>query len=348
MQEIQKAYEITDAKIKFVSLVDKAANKKAFLITKADGSRAGFNTFGKILKADDENHYVTGIVYEPMVEDAQGNFMTADEIVKAAYWFARHGNQVDLQHSFKPLENVSVVESWVAKADFSLNGEDVREGTWLMTMEIQDPDIWHAVQSGQISGFSMGGIGNYSEEDVELTKSKSTVRKEDGLNIERLNEIYEEIGEFLAGCTAPVAEACKDEDEMEKASTPDPEKKEDEQAQGNDQPSGPPATESDSAGSESDSSADSNESEDDPDQEKKRSGISKQMISEMIRKAVEDAVAPLEQEQNELQQQEELKAFIREEVANAIREYTQPKGSSKQLDGVEKSTSKPHYLTGLL
>ena len=33
MSKIEKAYAITDAKISFVSLVDKAANKKQFLIT---------------------------------------------------------------------------------------------------------------------------------------------------------------------------------------------------------------------------------------------------------------------------------------------------------------------------
>ena len=35
MPKIAKAYAITDAKISFVSLVDKAANKKQFLITKS-------------------------------------------------------------------------------------------------------------------------------------------------------------------------------------------------------------------------------------------------------------------------------------------------------------------------
>lgn len=352
MNEIQKAYEITDAKIQFVSLVDKAANKKAFLIAKADGSKAGLDTFGRILKADDENHYVTGIVYEPMVEDSQGNYMTEAEIVKAAYWFARHGNQVDLQHSFKPLDSVAVVESWVAKADFSLNGEDISQGTWLMTMEIQDPDIWNAVQSGQISGFSMGGIGTYSEEDTELTKNKRAVRKEDGLqgkDIERLVEIYEEIGEFLAGYRAPVAEACRDDDEVEKEKIPNPKKEDDEQAQTSDEPSGPPASEQSSAESGSETSPDDDSGKDDPDQEKKRSGISKQMVSDMIRKAVKTAMAPIEQEREELQQQEVLKEFIRQEVANVIKEYTQPKGNSKQLDPVEKQDSQPrHYLADIL
>jgi hypothetical protein len=38
MPKITKAYAITNAKISFVSLVDKAANKKQFLITKSDDS----------------------------------------------------------------------------------------------------------------------------------------------------------------------------------------------------------------------------------------------------------------------------------------------------------------------
>ena len=49
---IEKAIAISDAKIQFVSLVDKAANKRHFLITKADDGQARFATIGKILKVD--------------------------------------------------------------------------------------------------------------------------------------------------------------------------------------------------------------------------------------------------------------------------------------------------------
>lgn len=165
---VSKAYEITDAKIKFVSLVDKAANLKKFLITKAEAGEATFSTFGRIVKADAANHFVTGIVYEPMTEDAHGNFMTEDEITKAAYYFAKNGSKVDLQHSFEPLDGAAVVESWIAKADFECGGTPIVKGTWLMTMEIENPEIWTAVEKGEITGFSMGGVGVYSEEDVKL------------------------------------------------------------------------------------------------------------------------------------------------------------------------------------
>jgi len=60
LSTIKKAIEMSDAKITFVSLVDKAANKRQFLITKADGDKASFSSIGKILKVDDTTHYIKG------------------------------------------------------------------------------------------------------------------------------------------------------------------------------------------------------------------------------------------------------------------------------------------------
>lgn len=94
--------------------------------------------------------------------------MTEEEITKAAYWFAKNGNQVDLQHSFEPLEDAAVVESYVAKCDMEINGQSITKGTWLMTVEVNDPDVFEAIEKGEITGFSMGGVGKYSSEDVAL------------------------------------------------------------------------------------------------------------------------------------------------------------------------------------
>ncbi len=170
MPGITKAYAISDAKISFVSLVDKAANKKQFLITKAtEEGKKNFVTKGRIIKADTDSHFVTGIVYEPMVEDSQGNYMTEEEITKAAYWFAKNGNSVDIQHCFVKCEDVAVVESYIAKCDMEIEGQAVKKGTWLMTVEVTNDELWDAVQKGEITGFSMGGVGVYSEDDVDLT-----------------------------------------------------------------------------------------------------------------------------------------------------------------------------------
>ena len=186
---VEKAYEITDAKITFVSLVDRAANRKTFLLTKQTDGSATFQTCGRIVRKDAETHYVTGIVYEPMAEDTHGNYMTEAEIEKAAHWFAKNGNMVDLQHSFEPLDGASVVESWIAKADFEIEGQTVRKGTWLMTVEVSDEAVWSGIEKGNITGFSMGGIGTYSEEDVNLDNvSKSGEGVEKGAMAERFAE----------------------------------------------------------------------------------------------------------------------------------------------------------------
>lgn len=203
----RKAYEITDAKIQFVSLVDKAANLRKFLITRAADGQAAFTTYGRIIKTDAENHYVTGVVYEPMTEDSHGNYMTEDEIVKACYWYSENGDKVDLQHSFEPLDGATVVENWVAKADFKVGDEEVKKGTWLMTVKVTNGDIWKGIENGEITGLSMGGVGNYSEEDVELetvNKQQETSEKRGllqqlakalGMNVVEkgaMSEIYEE------------------------------------------------------------------------------------------------------------------------------------------------------------
>lgn len=209
MKSIKKAYAIRDARINFVSLVDKAANKKQFLIAKSqesDGS-AAFQSFGRILKADNASHFVTGIVYEPMVEDTDGNYMTAEEIEKAAHWFMKHGGDVDIQHCFQKAEGVDVVESFVAKSDMEMEGQKISKGTWIMTMEVENDSVWNAISKGEITGFSMGGIGNFSSEDDDLPQieKRSVVKGIFGKLAKPFGmEVMEdkELGKDLKGCKA--------------------------------------------------------------------------------------------------------------------------------------------------
>lgn len=190
MDKVQKAIEISDAKIQFISLVDKAANKRQFLVTKGEGGSAQFSTTAKIVKVDTATHYITGIVYEPLAEDAHGNFMTEDEIRKAAYWFAKNGDQVDLQHSFESAEGLSVVENYVAPCDMIIGEAPVAKGAWIITVECANEDVWQAVQKGELTGFSMGGMGKYSEEETALEDVTKTAESEKRSLFKRLGELF--------------------------------------------------------------------------------------------------------------------------------------------------------------
>lgn len=353
--EIRKAYEIKDAKIQFVSLVDKAANKKAFLIRKADGSESGFPTYGRIVKADADSHFVTGIVYEPMVEDAQGNYMTAEEITKAAYWFSKESNKVDLQHSFEPLKGASVVESWIAKADFKIGEDVIKEGTWLMTVEIEDEEIWKSIEKGEITGFSMGGVGYYSEEDVNLETQVNSVEKAgrsmSNKNREKLSGIVESLNAFLKEFDVPKkkTEELDDkldqlEDEYERAAQQTPAQAES-QAQANSAPSNSKETPSDTQEEDEKKKKVQEACGDDEDKEKQVSkGINSEQIGEMVEKAVSKAMEPFANPSYE-----SIEEMIEKAVEKAVQPFYQSRGISKQLDNVEKGENKErHYLADFL
>lgn len=81
--------ELKNAKINFVSYVDKAANKKKFFMTKSSEPPTFQKEVKLIAKAEDEKKLVYGVVYEPDIADAHGDFMTAEEIQKAAHGFLK-------------------------------------------------------------------------------------------------------------------------------------------------------------------------------------------------------------------------------------------------------------------
>ena len=327
MNNIEKAIEIRNARIRFVSLVNKAANLQSFLVTKNKDGEASFTTCGQIVKADADNHYVTGIVYEPMVKDSQGNFMTEDEIVKAARWYAKNGNMVDVQHSFSPLSSASVVESWVAKADFSLGDKAVKKGTWLMTVEISDDKIWNRIEKGEITGFSMGGVGEYATEDVDIDIDNLEKSFNDATPKKRRG-IIKTLLSLLDGEKQEEKEVTKDEmkaivsETIEKSAgsiAAEVAKIIKEEAQA-----------ADNGASQASSEEKSAEADNTKDAEKKEEPLTKEEIGAMITQAVKEAVP----------------AMIKEALA-AQRGTTQQSDEAdvnKSKDGAQKK----HYLAGII
>lgn len=161
--------EIKNAQISFVSLVDKAANKKKFAIVKSE-EKPTFEKSVPILKVDEEKRIVTGIVYEPDILDAHGEFMTADEIEKSAHQFLKDFRNIDKQHDFVASET-EVVESWITKEDGSLGDQEVKKGTWLLSVHVPDDDTWGEIKKGELTGFSMGGVGERVEH-IEKTEAE--------------------------------------------------------------------------------------------------------------------------------------------------------------------------------
>ncbi|MFY0127870.1 XkdF-like putative serine protease domain-containing protein [Bacillus cytotoxicus] len=169
-------YELRNANISYVSLVAKGANGRQFAIMKSESTKQpNISKQVPILKTEEEKQLVTGVVYEPLVEDSHGDMMTAEEIEKAAYTFMENYQHIDKQHD-EIAGKGTVVENWIAKSDMTVGDQEVKAGTWLMTVRVDDADTWEEIKKGEVTGFSMGGFG----ERVEITKADDFTHEEKG------------------------------------------------------------------------------------------------------------------------------------------------------------------------
>ncbi|WP_046180381.1 XkdF-like putative serine protease domain-containing protein [Domibacillus tundrae] len=160
--------ELVNATITHVSYVDKAANQKQFFFTKsADQSAPTFQKEIKVFinKEEAVQQLVYGLVYEPNVEDAHGDFMTAEEIEKAAHGFMKDARNIDKQHNFEAGVG-EVVESYIAPADFTLGEQEITKGSWIMVTKASD-EIWEEIQKGNITGYSMAGKAETIEKNAQ-------------------------------------------------------------------------------------------------------------------------------------------------------------------------------------
>lgn len=168
--------EIKNLVVSHVSIVDKAANKRSFLLTKSE-EQPNVSRDMNILKQDASQQIAYGIVYEPLVKDAHDDYMTAEEIEKAAHIFLKDYRQIDKQHDFTSQVG-DVIESYIAPADFELGGETVTKGTWVMAVKVAD-EVWSGIQKGEFTGFSLAGMGEVIEKAEDgksfLAKIKDSV-----------------------------------------------------------------------------------------------------------------------------------------------------------------------------
>ena len=167
--------ELVNAKITHVSYVDKAANQKQFFIVKSE-KQPDFQKEVRILaKEADEQKLVYGIVYEPDTVDAHGDFMTAAEIEKAAHGFLKDARQIDKQHDFQGGVG-EVVESYVAPADFEMNGETIKKGSWVLVTKASE-EVWEQIKKGEITGYSMAGTAETIENQEKPVSQEKTDEK---------------------------------------------------------------------------------------------------------------------------------------------------------------------------
>lgn len=117
-----------------------------------------------LLKEDNEERIVCGIIYEPDEVDTQGDTANAEEIRKACYSFMENSQKIKIQHQGSRI-SAAVLENYIAPQEFSIAGRVIKKGTWIMIIRINDNNAWKAIKNGDYTGFSMGGIASFIEKE---------------------------------------------------------------------------------------------------------------------------------------------------------------------------------------
>jgi len=152
-------------------------------------------------KLDDELQVVYGEVYAPNVPDAQGDFMTSDEVIKMAHEYMKNGSltAVDTNHDNKETGS-TVVESFIAN-----EGDPIFvEGAWVVGIHVPDPELWAGIKNGELNGFSMEAMVQAEKKIIEFEVPDiivGTTLSDDTGHTHEYTVKFDEQGNFLGGST---------------------------------------------------------------------------------------------------------------------------------------------------
>lgn len=133
---------------------------------------------------DEEKKILMGLALVPKKQIYRRNEKTNEEyyiyfsketIRKASQLFLKNSNQnnATLEHQTK-INGMSICESWIVedekKDKSALYNFNAPVGSWMISMKVDNPEIWSKVKKSEIKGFSIEG---YFAEKFEASKEKS-------------------------------------------------------------------------------------------------------------------------------------------------------------------------------
>ena len=98
-------------------------------------------------------------------------YFSEDTVRQAMELFFKNGNQSNATYEHKEaIKGMTVVESWLIddpKSDKSqLYGFSLPKGTWMISMKVDNDDVWNDVKAGKVKGFSIEG---YFADKLEMS-----------------------------------------------------------------------------------------------------------------------------------------------------------------------------------
>ena len=146
------------------------------------------------LSLNEEKRELLGVALIPDFpiyrRDAQGEYyitFSAEAIRKAAIDFYKklNVNMADVEHSHDMENGITYFQSLIIDKGQGICPtafKDLPDGTWIVGCKIDNDEVWNAVKSGEVKGFSIDGYFHAEpEKQEEKPEEKSTIDSLDDL-----------------------------------------------------------------------------------------------------------------------------------------------------------------------
>ena len=100
---------------------------------------------------------VTYVAMMPDFVDGHGDYTSAEEVRKAKESFNASEMRSNLFH-MQMTDSFTVIESYLAPCDMQFETVTIQKGTWLVTLQVHDDDVWEAIKNEEITGVSIGAL----------------------------------------------------------------------------------------------------------------------------------------------------------------------------------------------
>ena len=158
----------------------------------------------KLAEVDQEKRILMGAalipnkpIYRQSGEQEYYIYFSQATVRKASELFFINGNQNNstLEHELQ-LKGLTAVESWIVESEqdksrmYDLN---VPMGTWMVSMKVNNDDVWKKVKAGEVKGFSIEG---YFADKLE--RPNEPVKQSVDQSEQKAQEVIDELKELFS------------------------------------------------------------------------------------------------------------------------------------------------------
>lgn len=176
-----------------ISLVEDPAVEEFFLKFSKDDQEKEHKSF---YFKDDSKHIVTGIAMRadyPIYRNQDGQEFyvqfSKDTIDKMMQKFMKEQRQFDisLDHN-KDVSDCYLIESFIINKERGIcpnEFSDVEDGSWIISVKIENQDVWNKICSGEVKGFSIE-----TEMIANAFSNQKQKAKELGISVDELIKLF--------------------------------------------------------------------------------------------------------------------------------------------------------------